>query len=55
MLLQLDGRGAEGDALLLGGDLRQPEVENLRLTSIRDVDVCWLDIPVNDSFGVCRV
>ncbi len=36
-------------------DLRQPEVENLCLTSIRDEDVRGLDVPVDDSFRVCGI
>jgi hypothetical protein len=33
-------------------DLRQPEVEHLRLTSIRDEDVRRLDVAVDDPFQV---
>jgi len=52
MFLGLDGRGAHGNALRLQGNFREPEVENLRLTSIRHEDVCGLDVPVDDSFRV---
>ena len=55
MFLGLYGRGAQGSTLRLGGDLRQPEVQNLRLTSVRHEDVRWLDVPVNDSLGVCCI
>jgi len=52
MFLGLDGRGAHGNALRLEGDLRQPKIENLRLTSIRDEDVRGLDVAVDYAFGV---
>src|SRR5262249_48367935 len=35
--------------------LRQTEVKNLRLPASRHEDVCWLDVAVNDSFGMCRI
>src|ERR1035438_7432720 len=55
MLLGLDGRGAHGNALRLEGDFRQPEIENLRLTSIRDEGVRGLDVPMDDSLRMCRI
>src|SRR2546425_9329779 len=55
MFLPVDGRGTHGNAFRLEGDLRQPEIENLRLTAIRDEDVRWLDVPVDDSFRMCSV
>src|ERR1019366_5783340 len=55
MFLGLDGRGAQGNALRLEGDLRQPKIENLRLTSIRDEDVGRLDVAVGYAFGVRSV
>jgi len=55
MFLRLDGRGAHGNALWLERDLGQPEIENLRLTAIRDEDVRGLDVPVNDALRVCGV
>ena len=33
----------------------QPEIENLRLTSIRDEDVRGLDVPMDDALRMCRV
>src|ERR1700751_1778926 len=33
-------------------NLSQPEIQNLGVTALRHEDVCWLDIPVDDS---CRV
>src|SRR5439155_8778920 len=38
-----------------GRDLCQPKVENLRLNSIRNEDVCGLDVPVDDAFRVCGI
>src|ERR1700730_10046454 len=55
MLLQVDGRGAHGNAIRLEGDLGQPEIENLRLTSVRDEDVRWLDVTMDDSLRMCRI
>ena len=55
MFLRVDGRGAHGNALRLERDLRQPEIENLRLTSIRDEDVRGLDVPMDDALRMCRV
>src|ERR1022692_4977543 len=49
MFLGLDGRGAQGNALRLERDLCQPEIENLRLSSIRDEDVRGLDVPMDDT------
>src|ERR1700687_1372460 len=55
VLLRADGRGAHGNALRLEGDLCQPEIQNLRLASIRDKDVRWLDVPMDDALRVCAV
>ena len=55
MLFGLDGRGTHGNALRLESDLRQPKIENLRLTSIRDEDVGRLDVAVDYAFGVRSV
>jgi len=55
VLLQLDGRGAEGDALGLEGKLGQPEIENLRLTASRHEDVRVLYVPMDDTLRVCSV
>jgi len=55
MFLGLDGLGAQGNARRLERYLRQPEIENLRLTSIRHEDVRWLDVPVDDALRVRRV
>ena len=44
-----------GNALRLESDLRQPKIENLRLTSIRDEDVGRLDVAVDYAFGVRSV
>ena len=55
MFLGLDGRGTQGHAFWLERHLRQPEIENLRLTPIRDEDVRGLDVPVDDALRVCGV
>ena len=55
MLLGLDGRGAQRNALRLQRHFRQPEIENLRLTSVRDEDVRGLDVPVDDAFRMCGI
>src|SRR6266436_6802528 len=55
MFVRFDGRGAHSNALRLRGDLRQTEIENLRLTSIRDEDVRGLDVPMDDALRMCRV
>ena len=55
MLFGLNGRGAQGKALRFERDFRQPEVENLRLTSIGDEDICGLDVAMDDALRVCRV
>src|ERR1035441_6134193 len=39
----------------LVNDLRQPEVQNLGVSALGDKDVCGLDVPVDDAFGVSRV
>ena len=39
----------------LTDDLRQPEIQNLRLSSIRDEDVRGLDVAVDDALRVGRV
>src|ERR1035437_9646085 len=55
MFLGLDGRGTHGNALRLESDLRQPKIENLRLTPIRDEDVGRVEVAVDDAFGVRSV
>src|SRR6266568_405545 len=50
MFLRFDSWVAQPNALRFQRDFREPKVENLRLTSIRDKDVRWLDVPVDDSF-----
>src|SRR4029077_835373 len=55
MFLRIDGRGAHGNALRFERDLCQPEVENLRLTSIRHEYVRGLDIAMDDALRVCGV
>src|SRR5439155_23785394 len=36
-------------------DCGEPEIENLRLSSIRDKDVRGLDVPVDDPLRMCCV
>lgn len=36
------------------GQLRQTEVQNLGFTPIRNEDIRWLDIPMDDAFFVSR-
>ena len=55
MFLGLDSRGTHANALRLDRNLRQPEIQNLRLTSIRDEDVRGLDVPMDDALRVCRI
>ncbi len=43
------------NAVRLQRHFGQPEIENLRLTSIRHKDVRWLDVPMDDSLRVCGV
>src|ERR1700746_245573 len=52
MFLRLDGRDAHRRVLRLERDLRQPEIEDFRLPSICHEDIRWLDVPVDDSFGM---
>src|SRR5208282_5887606 len=52
MFLGLDSRGASGNRLEFSRHLGQPEIENLRLTSIRNEDVRGLDVAMDDAFGV---
>ena len=35
--------------------LRQPEIEDLHMTALRDENVRRLDVAVDDSFAVCGV
>ncbi len=39
----------------LRGELGQPEVQDLHLTAFRDEDVCRLDVPVENPFGMRRI
>ena len=55
MFLRVDGRSTQGNGFRLERELSQPEIENLRLASIRDKDVRWLDVSVDDSFRMCGV
>ena len=55
MFLQLDGWGARANGLRLQGDLDQPEIENLRLTSVGYEDVRGLDVPMDDALRVRRI
>src|SRR5207245_282585 len=55
VLLRVDGRVADSNAVRLEGYLCQPEIENLRLPSICHEDVRWLDVPVDDPFRMCGV
>src|SRR6266852_8513208 len=55
MLLGLDGRSAQGNALRLERDLREPEIEYLGRAAIGDADVRRLDVPVDDAFRMCGV
>src|SRR5215813_15330903 len=56
MLLYVESGAADvANRLGLKTDFGQPEIENLRLTSIRNEDVCWFDVPVDDPFRVCGV
>ena len=41
-----------GAQLRLSRHLRQPEIQNLCVTAVRDEDVGGLDVPVNDPFRV---
>ena len=40
---------------LLLGKLGKPEVQNLRLPTLRDEDVGGLDVAMDDAFGVRRL
>src|SRR5580658_8273559 len=51
----LDGRGTGCNAFGLQGDFRQPEVENLHLSSIRGEYVRGLDVPMDDPLRMCRI
>ena len=39
----------------LGGQFRQPKVENLRVPTLGDEDVRGFDVAVNDALGVGRI
>ena len=55
MFLKVEGRGARGRAFRLENDLGQPEIKNLRLTSVGDKDVGWLDVTMDNPFRMCRI
>src|SRR6266851_1976995 len=55
VLFCVDGRGAHRNAFGPQRHFREPEIENLRLTSIGNEDVRGLDVPVDDTLRVCRV
>jgi hypothetical protein len=52
MFCGLNGQCAQGSAVRLRGNLGQTEIENLRLTSLRNEDVRWFDVTVNDPLRV---
>src|SRR5579864_6384851 len=49
VLLRADGRVADSNALRLQRHFCQPEIENLRLSTIRDEDVRGLDVAMDDA------
>ena len=55
MLLRLYGGCAHANALRFQRDFREPEIENLRLTSIRNEDVRWLDVSMDDALRMCCI
>src|SRR5437867_1468969 len=55
LLLRLYGGCAHANALRFQRDFRQPEIENLRLTSIRNEDVRWLDVSMDDALRMCCI
>src|SRR5438552_2739052 len=55
VLLRLYGGCAHANALRFQRDFRQPEIENLRLTSIRNEDVRWLDVSMDDALRMCCI
>jgi len=55
MFLRVDGRGTQSNALRLQRYFCQPEIENLRLPSIRHEDVRRFDVSMDDAFRVCRI
>jgi len=55
MFLGLSARSVRVGTLRLQSEFRQPEIENLCLNSIRNKNVGWLDVPMNDTFRVCGV
>jgi hypothetical protein len=36
-------------------ELGKSKIENLRIGALRNKNVCWFDVPLNDPFGVDRV
>src|SRR5579871_3600760 len=38
-----------------GRQLRQPEIKNLRVTSARDKNVCWLDVTMDNALCMGRI
>src|SRR5207249_3762598 len=55
LLLRLYGGCAHANALRFQRDFREPEIENLRLTSIRNEDVRWLDVSMDDALRMCCI
>src|SRR5262245_5441745 len=55
MILRFDGRVTHANALSFQRDFRQAKIKDFGLTSIGYEDVRWLNITVDNSFGVCRI
>src|SRR5580700_4350535 len=55
MLLRVDGGGTHGNARWLQSNFRESEVEKLRRPTLRDEDVGWLNVPVNNANGMDSV
>src|SRR5207245_5031161 len=55
VLFRIDGRGAHANALRFQRDFREPEIQNFRLTSIRNEDVRWLDVSMDDALRMCCI
>src|SRR4029077_20974331 len=55
MFCGLNSRRAQSSAVRLRSNLGQPEIENLRLASLRNEDVRWFHVTVNDPLRVCSI
>jgi hypothetical protein len=55
VFFQVGSGRAQDNAPRLHEDLGETEIENFRLPSVRDEDVRWLDIPMDDSLPMCCV